>query len=211
MTADVVVFTATLINVTNASDFAALLGRMLGLRPGSVVVTSYNAATHTVEFYFTGADASKAMSTLLALSDADKATLLGISGLSSKTADLSNLTEDDSVERPKSSVVATVIAVLCANIGVCALLVTIRTYTGGGDVAAQYEKSGVKSLADVISGNTLPHGAAAVDVHGETPALSRNNGSTYGSPPPPPPGTAPPQQSLKDLGLDLDDDDDFEL
>lgn len=178
------------------------------------MVAVYNTVTNTTEFFFQGADAAKAASTLLSLSAEQLADLLGISSLESFELDLSSLLPPDSVDEGKSRVVSTVIAVFCANLAAVVVLLAVKTYMGlslsgipthvlasSPPPMAAHGRAGnqlpQQNLADIMdSGGVPPPGAVGVSVGAPPTATVKS-----------PPSAPQKNQTIADLDLDLDLDD----
>lgn len=204
----VTAFSGTLTNPTNGSDFSNVLTNVLGIRPGTSFVTTYDPNSKTTSFFFQGPDAERAATTLLAMSEAQRIALLGLSGLNQKEISLSSLYPEESISDKQSTVIVTVFIVLGVNLALSGALLGIKAVRGTQEAAAPPAKT--TTLSNIMDDvgpmdNVLP---------------------SMRPPPPPPPGAVavnvvpsspkPASQkpvSLQDLDLDLDfdDDDDIDL
>lgn len=126
-----VTFTAALrlSSASSASSLVAALFRYLGLSSSScsVVVTSYNVAQNTTQFYFEGTGAARAAATLLNMTSDQLAELFGIEALTSSSVFQFNSSDDTfNISDAKQRVMYATIASFIANAAAVGLLLVLK-------------------------------------------------------------------------------------
>jgi hypothetical protein len=120
---------ATTVDLQSAAELRNRLADVLNIHNSSIAINIFDTSSNTTQFYFTGPEAAQAVAELLAMTEKQRITLVGLEGLESLRAPNPLLRPPDSIANGVYASEIIVIVSVSLNAGLVFMAVAIGRIT----------------------------------------------------------------------------------